>query len=94
MFESVELASQSEIQHLTSKLERANDTICANELEVERLNMEVNNLTAINQKLLGEHRNIQDELNLSKNSREVSERIAWKCSNVWLVRNGSGPATC
>uniref|UniRef100_A0A8B9SGT5 Centrosomal protein 63 n=1 Tax=Anas platyrhynchos TaxID=8839 RepID=A0A8B9SGT5_ANAPL len=41
ILESVELASRSEIQHLTSKLERANDAICANELEVERVQEEL-----------------------------------------------------
>ncbi|XP_077786125.1 centrosomal protein of 63 kDa isoform X5 [Podarcis muralis] len=71
MFESVELASQSEIHHLTSKLERANDTICANELEVERLNMKVDDLTSSNQKILEEHQRVLDELKVSRNSLEV-----------------------
>ncbi|XP_054838224.1 centrosomal protein of 63 kDa isoform X2 [Eublepharis macularius] len=71
MFESVELASQSEIQHLTSKLERANDTICANELEIERLNMRVDDLTDVNQKILEEQQRLQEELRLSKNSLQV-----------------------
>lgn len=72
MFESVELASQSEIQHLTSKLERANDTICANELEIERLNMKVDDLNDVNRKILEEQQRLQDELRLSQNSLEVS----------------------
>ncbi|XP_062988379.1 centrosomal protein of 63 kDa isoform X2 [Elgaria multicarinata webbii] len=71
MFESLELASQSEIHHLTSKLERANDTICANELEVERLNMRVDDLTDTNQKILDEQQRLLDELRLSQNSLEV-----------------------
>nr|XP_056706006.1 centrosomal protein of 63 kDa [Euleptes europaea] len=71
MFESVELASQSEIQHLMSKLERANDTICANELEIERLSMRGDDLNDINQKILEEQERLQDELRLSKNSLEV-----------------------
>ncbi|XP_053165072.1 centrosomal protein of 63 kDa isoform X3 [Hemicordylus capensis] len=71
MFETVELASQSEIHHLTSKLERANDTLCANELEVERLNMRVDDLTDTNRKILDEQERIQDELKMSRNSLEV-----------------------
>uniref|UniRef100_A0A8D2JJP6 Centrosomal protein 63 n=1 Tax=Varanus komodoensis TaxID=61221 RepID=A0A8D2JJP6_VARKO len=71
MFESVELANQSEIHHLAGQLERANDTICANELEVERLNMRVDDLTNTNQKILDEHQRLLDELKLSRNSLEV-----------------------
>ncbi|XP_077681649.1 centrosomal protein of 63 kDa isoform X6 [Eretmochelys imbricata] len=71
MLESVQLASQSEIQHLTSKLERANDTICANELEVERLNMRVDDLTGANQKILEDHQRVQEELGHSKKMLEV-----------------------
>uniref|UniRef100_A0A8D0EA61 Centrosomal protein 63 n=1 Tax=Salvator merianae TaxID=96440 RepID=A0A8D0EA61_SALMN len=71
MFESVELASQSEIHHLTSKLERANDTICANELEVERLNMRADDLTDTNQKILEEQQRILDELKLARCSLEI-----------------------
>ncbi|XP_015262128.1 PREDICTED: centrosomal protein of 63 kDa [Gekko japonicus] len=71
MFESVELASQSEIQHLKSKLERANDTICANELEIERLNMRVDDLNDVNRKILEEQQRLQDEMRLSQNSLEV-----------------------
>ncbi|PNJ14915.1 CEP63 isoform 12, partial [Pongo abelii] len=52
--ESVELSSQSEIQHLSSKLERANDTICANELEIERLTMRVNDLVGTSMTVLQE----------------------------------------
>ncbi|XP_043379016.1 centrosomal protein of 63 kDa isoform X13 [Chelonia mydas] len=71
VLESVQLASQSEIQHLTSKLERANDTICANELEVERLNMRVDDLTGANQKILEDHQRVQEELGHSKKMLEV-----------------------
>uniref|UniRef100_A0A8C5WWN1 Centrosomal protein 63 n=1 Tax=Laticauda laticaudata TaxID=8630 RepID=A0A8C5WWN1_LATLA len=71
MFESVELASQSEIHHLASKLERANDTICANELELERLNIRVDDLTDTNQKILAEKQKLLHELKLSRNSLEV-----------------------
>ncbi|KAM3834123.1 centrosomal protein of 63 kDa isoform 2-T2 [Vipera latastei] len=71
MFESVELASQSEIHHLASKLERANDTICANELELERLNIRVDDLTDTNQKILTEQQKLLHELKLSRNSLEV-----------------------
>ncbi|XP_032081813.1 centrosomal protein of 63 kDa isoform X1 [Thamnophis elegans] len=71
MFESVELASQSEIHHLASKLERANDTICANELELERLNIRVDDLTDTNQKILAEQQKLLHELKLSRNSLEV-----------------------
>ncbi|XP_074070915.1 centrosomal protein of 63 kDa isoform X2 [Macrotis lagotis] len=60
--ESVEISSQSEIQHLTSKLERANDTICANELEIERLNMRVNDLVGANMTLLKEQQRLEEEL--------------------------------
>ncbi|XP_072469706.1 centrosomal protein of 63 kDa isoform X6 [Notamacropus eugenii] len=60
--ESVEISSQSEIQHLTSKLERANDTICANELEIERLNMRVNDLVGTNMVLLKEQQRLEEEL--------------------------------
>lgn len=73
MFESVELASQSEIHHLASKLERANDTICANELELERLNIRVDDLTDTNQKILTEQQKLLHELKLSRNSLEVCE---------------------
>ncbi|XP_032625678.1 centrosomal protein of 63 kDa isoform X7 [Chelonoidis abingdonii] len=71
VLESVQLASQSEIQHLTSKLERANDTICANELEVERLNMRVDDLAGASQKILEDHQRVQEELGHSKKMLEV-----------------------
>uniref|UniRef100_A0A7M4ESD9 Centrosomal protein 63 n=1 Tax=Crocodylus porosus TaxID=8502 RepID=A0A7M4ESD9_CROPO len=71
LLESVELANQSEIQHLTSQLQRANDTICANELEVERLNMRVDDLTETNQKILEEEQRVEEELRRSKKMLEV-----------------------
>uniref|UniRef100_A0A8C3T8V4 Centrosomal protein 63 n=1 Tax=Chelydra serpentina TaxID=8475 RepID=A0A8C3T8V4_CHESE len=71
VLESLQLASQSEIQHVTSKLERASDTICANELEVERLNMRVDDLTGANQKILEDHQSVQEELGHSKKMLEV-----------------------
>ncbi|XP_062438549.1 centrosomal protein of 63 kDa isoform X3 [Rhea pennata] len=71
MLESVELASRSEIQHLTSKLERANDAICANELEVERLNMRVDDLTENNRMILEDQQRVQEELRQSKKMLEV-----------------------
>ncbi|NXN59496.1 CEP63 protein, partial [Rynchops niger] len=71
ILESVELASRSEIQHLTSKLERANDAICANELEVERLNMRVDDLTENNRVVLEDQQRLQEELRQSKKMLEV-----------------------
>ncbi|NXO00716.1 CEP63 protein, partial [Rhinopomastus cyanomelas] len=69
--ESMELANQSEIQHLTSKLARANDTICANKLEVERLNMKVDDLTEKNRMIQDDRQRIQEELRQSKKMLEV-----------------------
>ncbi|XP_009699976.1 PREDICTED: centrosomal protein of 63 kDa [Cariama cristata] len=71
ILESVELASRSEIQHLTGKLERANDAICANELEVGRLNMRVDDLTENNRMVLEDQQRVQEELRQSKKMLEV-----------------------
>ncbi|KAM9231356.1 centrosomal protein of 63 kDa [Leptosomus discolor] len=71
ILESVELASRSEIQHLTSKLERANAAICAKEMEVERLNMTVDDLTKHNQMILEDQQRVQEELRQSKKMLEV-----------------------
>ncbi|NXU90771.1 CEP63 protein, partial [Xiphorhynchus elegans] len=71
ILDSVELASQSEIQHLTSKLERANDTICANELEVNRLNTRVDDLSENNRLILEDQQRVQEELRQSKKMVEV-----------------------
>ncbi|NXK35082.1 CEP63 protein, partial [Piprites chloris] len=71
ILDSVELASQSEIQHLTSKLERANDTISANELEVERLNMRVDDLSESNRQILADQQRVQEELRQAKKMVEV-----------------------
>ncbi|XP_047638853.1 centrosomal protein of 63 kDa isoform X7 [Phacochoerus africanus] len=69
--ESVELSSQSEIQHLSSKLERANDTICANELEIERLTMRVNDLVGTNMTIMQEQRQREEKLRESEKLLEV-----------------------
>ncbi|NXT20255.1 CEP63 protein, partial [Syrrhaptes paradoxus] len=71
ILESVELASQLEIQHLSSELERANDTICAKELEVERLNVRVDELTENNRMILEDQQRVQEELRQSKKMLEV-----------------------
>lgn len=68
----MELASRSEIQQLTSRLERANDTICANELEVERLSMRVDSLSEDNRIILEDQQRVQEELRQSKKMLEVS----------------------
>ncbi|XP_066100869.1 centrosomal protein of 63 kDa isoform X3 [Saccopteryx bilineata] len=69
--ESVELSSQSEIQHLSSKLERANDTICANELEIERLTMRVNDLVGTNMTVMQEQQQKEQKLRESEKLLEV-----------------------
>ncbi|NWV27677.1 CEP63 protein, partial [Origma solitaria] len=71
ILDSVELASRSEIQHLTSRLERANDTIYANELEVERLSMRVDDLSEDNRMILEDQQRVQEELRQSKKMVEV-----------------------
>lgn len=69
--ESVELSRQSEIQHLSSKLERANDTICANELEIERLTLRVNDLVGTNMTVIQEQRQKEEKLRESEKMLEV-----------------------
>eukprot|EP00069_Balaena_mysticetus_P005012 bmy_04739T0 len=69
--ESVELSSQSEIQHLSSKLERANDTICANELEIERLIMRVNDLVGTNMTIMQDQQQKEEKLRESEKLLEV-----------------------
>ncbi|XP_040336172.1 centrosomal protein of 63 kDa isoform X3 [Herpailurus yagouaroundi] len=69
--ESVELSSQSEIQHLSSKLERANDTICANELEIERLTMRINDLVGTNMNVIQEQRQKEEKLRESEKLLEI-----------------------
>ncbi|NXD23943.1 CEP63 protein, partial [Spelaeornis formosus] len=71
VLDSVELASRSEIQHLTSRLERAKDTICANELEVERLSIRVEDLSEDNRVILEDQLKVQEELRQSKKMLEV-----------------------
>jgi centrosomal protein CEP63 len=72
----VELSSQSEIQHLNSKLERAKDTICANELEIERLNIRVNDLMGTNMTILQDHRQKEEKLRESEKLLEVCVRMS------------------
>ncbi|XP_035886570.1 centrosomal protein of 63 kDa isoform X3 [Phyllostomus discolor] len=69
--ESVELSRQSEIQHLSSQLERANDTICANEMEIERLTMKVNDLVGTNVTVMQEQRQKEEKLRESEKLLEV-----------------------
>lgn len=69
--ESMELSSQSEIQHLSSKLERAKDTICANELEIERLNIRVKDLMGTNVTILQEQRQKEEKLRESEKLLEA-----------------------
>ncbi|KAM9198039.1 LOW QUALITY PROTEIN: centrosomal protein of 63 kDa-like [Dugong dugon] len=71
--ESVEMSSQSEIQHLSNKLEWANDTICANELEIERLTMKVNDLVGTNMTVLQQQRRKDEELKESEKLLEILE---------------------
>ncbi|XP_030810612.1 centrosomal protein of 63 kDa [Geospiza fortis] len=71
MLDSVELASRSEIQHLSSRLERAKDTISANELEVQRLSMRVDDLSEDNRIILEDQHRVQEELRQSKTMLEV-----------------------
>ncbi|KFQ20277.1 Centrosomal protein of 63 kDa [Merops nubicus] len=71
ILESVELASRSEIQHFTSKLERANDALCAKELELERLNMRVDDLTESNRMILEDQQRAEEELRQCKKMLEV-----------------------
>lgn len=69
--ESMEMSSQSEIQHLSSKLQRANDTICANELEIERLTLRVNDLVGTNVTVMQEQRQKEEKLRESEKLLEV-----------------------
>ncbi|XP_055977434.1 centrosomal protein of 63 kDa isoform X1 [Sorex fumeus] len=69
--ESMEMSSQSEIQHLSSKLQRANDTICANELEIERLTLRVNDLLGTNVTIIQEQRLKEEKLRESEKLLEV-----------------------
>lgn len=74
----MELSSQSEIQHLSSKLERANDTICANELEIERLTMRVNDLVGTSMTVMQEQQQKEEKL------RE-SEKLLQVCFKVTII---------
>lgn len=85
VLDSVELASRSEIQHLSSRLERANDTICANELEVERLSRRVDDLSEDNRLILEDQQRVQEELMQSKKMLEVSGGASkkWGLKQCW-----------
>lgn len=83
ILDSVELASRSEIQHLTSRLERAKDTISANELEVERLSMRVDDLSEDNRIILEDQHRVQEELKQSKKMLEVSGGALKKRGLKW-----------
>lgn len=72
----MELSSQSEIQHLSSKLERANDTICANELEIERLTMRVNDLVGTSMTVMQEQRQKEEKLRESEKLLEVCFKLS------------------
>lgn len=80
----MELSRQSEIQHLSSKLERANDTICANELEIERLNIRVNDLVGTNMTVIQEQRQKEEKLRESEKMLEVCFKIAIIGENVCM----------
>ncbi|NXM74934.1 CEP63 protein, partial [Serilophus lunatus] len=71
ILDSMELASQSEFQHLTSRLEKASGTISANELELERLTMTVDDLSENNRMILEDQQRVQEELRQSKKMVEV-----------------------
>ncbi|XP_067851785.1 centrosomal protein of 63 kDa isoform X2 [Heptranchias perlo] len=62
LIEQTELISQSEMQHLRSQLERANDTVRANDMTMERLNMTVDELKGANQRFKEGQRLSQEEL--------------------------------
>lgn len=71
----MEISSQSEIQHLSSKLQRANDTICANELEIERLTIRINDLVGTNVNIVQEQRHKEEKLRESEKLLEVRSKI-------------------
>ncbi|XP_051874809.1 centrosomal protein of 63 kDa isoform X7 [Pristis pectinata] len=62
LVKQTELISQSEMQHLRSQLERANDTICANDMSMERLNMTVDELKAANQRFKEGQQLLQEDV--------------------------------
>ncbi|XP_048460663.1 centrosomal protein of 63 kDa isoform X7 [Rhincodon typus] len=82
LIEQTELTSQSEMQHLRSQLERANDTICANDMTMERLNMTVDELEAANQQFKSGQQLLQEELQhlqqLIQKSVEENEELKSK----------------
>ncbi|XP_043557613.1 centrosomal protein of 63 kDa isoform X4 [Chiloscyllium plagiosum] len=82
LIEQTELTNQSEMQHLRSQLERANDTICVNDMTMERLNMTVDELKGANQQLKEGQRLLQEELQqlqqLIQKSVEENEELKSK----------------
>ncbi|XP_072429322.1 centrosomal protein of 63 kDa isoform X2 [Chiloscyllium punctatum] len=82
LIEQTELTNQSEMQHLRSQLERANDTICVNDMTMERLNMTVDELKGANQQLKEGRRLLQEELQqlqqLIQKSVEENEELKSK----------------
>lgn len=90
----MELSRQSEIQHLSSKLERANDTICANELEIERLTMKVNDLVGTNMTVMQEQRQKEEKLRESEKLLEVCFKITvigemWENVCMYVLRENN-----
>uniref|UniRef100_UPI00398E422C centrosomal protein of 63 kDa isoform X3 n=1 Tax=Pristiophorus japonicus TaxID=55135 RepID=UPI00398E422C len=79
LVEQTELISQSEMQHLRSQLERANDTICANDMTMERLKMTADELKDANQRFKKGQHLLQEELQrlqqLIQESREENEEL-------------------
>ncbi|XP_030073005.1 centrosomal protein of 63 kDa isoform X2 [Microcaecilia unicolor] len=71
MHEQTELLHQSEIQHLTSQLERAEETIRVKELESERLSLRLEDSFATKQKLVEEQLRAQEELTHARTLLEV-----------------------
>ncbi|NXQ29547.1 CEP63 protein, partial [Alaudala cheleensis] len=69
VLDSVELASRSEMQPLTCRLERNRDTLCANDRE--RLSSRVHDLSEDNHMGLEDQQRVQEELRQSKKMLEV-----------------------
>nr|XP_036881963.1 centrosomal protein of 63 kDa-like [Manis javanica] len=69
--EPVELSRQSEIQHLSSRLERARDAVCAGELEMERLTTRVSDLLGTSMTVMQEQRQKEEKLRESEKLLEV-----------------------
>ncbi|XP_067897445.1 centrosomal protein of 63 kDa isoform X2 [Heterodontus francisci] len=82
LIEQTQLINQSEMRHLRSQLERANDTICANDMTMERLNLTVDELKGANQQFKEGQRLLQEELQrlqqLIQKSVEENEELKSK----------------